>query len=106
MTSFSIFNNIEQKSRKVKVNFLILLKILWKMEHLLSFEKYYGKLSICVLEQVLNFHNIFKYIVFQRRQNGLSWSKGLMNGFKHMHLRVIFSFTHPFYRILTDWVPL
>ena len=70
------------------------LKILWKMEHLL---------------QVANaqFYIIFsKYMIFQRHQKAFSCSKGLMNGFKHVHLRVIFSFTHPFYRILTDWEPL
>ena len=28
------------------------------------------------MEQML-FHNIFKYVVFQRRQKALLWSKGL-----------------------------
>ena len=36
------------------------------MEHLLQKSKY----SI--------FHNIFKYMIFQRRQEALLWSKGLM----------------------------
>ena len=41
------------------------MKTLWKMEHLL----FWSKSSI--------FHNIFKYIIFQRRQKALLWSKGL-----------------------------
>ena len=28
-------------------------------------------------EQTLHFHNIFKYMIFQRRQKALLWSKGL-----------------------------
>ena len=60
MTSFSILDNFGKKSRKIKVMFWILLKILWKMEHLL----FWSKCSI--------FHNIFKYMISQRRQK-LLW---------------------------------
>ena len=28
-------------------------------------------------EQMLHFHNIFKYVIFQRRQKALLWGKGL-----------------------------
>ena len=44
------------------------MKILWKMEHLLQKNK-------CSIS-----HNIFKYVIFQRRQKALLWtrSKGLM----------------------------
>ena len=28
-------------------------------------------------EQMLHFHDIFKYMIYQRRQNALLWSKGL-----------------------------
>ena len=40
------------------MKFWIPLKISWKMEHLL--------------------HNIFKYMIFQKHQKALLWSKGLM----------------------------
>ena len=50
-----------KKSSKV----LNTLKILWKMEHLLQKSKY----SI--------FHNIFKYMIFQRHQKVILWGKGL-----------------------------
>ena len=40
-------------------------KILWKMEHLLQKSK-------CHI-----FHNIFKYMIFQKRQKALVWSKRL-----------------------------
>ena len=43
----------------------LLLKILRKMEHLLQKSK-------CSI-----FHYIFKYMIFQRRQKALLWSKGL-----------------------------
>ena len=43
----------------------IVLKILWKMEHLLLRSK-------CSI-----FHNIFKNLTFQRRPKVLVWSKGL-----------------------------
>ena len=46
--------------------FWILLKILWKMEHLLQKSK-------CSI-----FHNIFKYMIFQKRQKALILSKRLM----------------------------
>ena len=52
------FVDIEKIHEKFKLYFLILLKILLKMEHLL----FWSKCSI--------FNNIFKYI-FQRRQNAL-----------------------------------
>ena len=29
-------------------------------------------------EQMLHFHNIFKYMIFQRPEKALSWSKGLI----------------------------
>ena len=54
-----------EKTRKIYVKFLILLKILWKMEHLL-------KKSKCCIS-----HNIFKDVVFQRRGKALLWSKRL-----------------------------
>ena len=41
------------------------MKKLWKMEHLL----FWSKCSI--------FHNIFKYMIFQKLQKALIWSKGL-----------------------------
>ena len=41
------------------------MKIWWKMKHLLQKSK-------CSL-----FHNIFKYMIFQRRQKALLWSNGL-----------------------------
>ena len=58
LNHFLVLDNIEK--------FWILLKILWKMEHLL----FWSKCSI--------FHNIFKYMIFQRHQfKALIWSKGL-----------------------------
>ena len=48
---FLFLDHIEKKSK-----FLILLKTLWKMEHLLQKSKH------------SNFHNIFIYIIFQRDQ--------------------------------------
>ena len=35
-------------------------------------------------KQMLNFHDIFKYMIFQRRQNVSLWSKGL-NPFPTSH---------------------
>ena len=74
MTSFSILDNIEKKSRKIEVKFGILLKILWKMEHLLlganaPFSITFSR-SKCSI-----FHNNFKYIVYfkgaKRRYHGV-----------------------------------
>ena len=48
---FLFLDHIEKK-----IKFLILLKTLWKMEHLLQKSKH------------SNFHNIFIYIIFQRDQ--------------------------------------
>ena len=56
-----------KKKRKIKVKFWILLKILWKMEHLLQKSK-------CSI-----FHNILKYMIFQRHQKALLWSKVLLS---------------------------
>ena len=61
MTSF--LDNIEKNQDKFK--FWIHLKILWKIEHLLQKSK-------CSI-----FHNIFKYMIFQRHQKVLLWGKGL-----------------------------
>ena len=46
----------------------IVLKILWKMEHLLLRSK-------CSI-----FHNILKNLTFQRHSKALVWSKGLTKG--------------------------
>ena len=62
MTSFSILDNIENIQEKFKLSFEYFLKILWKMDHLL----FWSKWSI--------FFNIFKYMIFQRRQKVLLWS--------------------------------
>ena len=68
MISSSIFRQHWKKKRlKIYVKFRVLLKILWKMEHLL----FWSKCSI--------FHNISKYIILQRHQKALLWSKGLIS---------------------------
>ena len=54
-------DNIEKKNKKNFKNFKILLKILWKIENML-------------ISSI--FHNIFKYMIFQRHQKALLWSEG------------------------------
>ena len=61
---FLFLDNIERIQKKFKFSFGIILKI-WKMEHLLQKSK-------CSI-----FHNIFKYMIFQRRKKALLWSRGL-----------------------------
>ena len=34
--------------------------------------------AFALKEQMLHFHNIFKYMIFQKRQKALLWSNGLM----------------------------
>ena len=51
----------------------ILLKLLRKIEHMLHRSK-------CSIS-----HNIFKYMIFQRRQKELLWSKWLRNSLLHSH---------------------
>ena len=57
MISFLFLDNTGKQS--------YVLKIIWKMEHLLQKSK-------CSI-----FYNIFKYIIFQSRQRVLIWSKEL-----------------------------
>ena len=64
MTSFSILDNLEKKFKK---NLSIVLN---------TFENIMENEAFAPKEQMLDFHNIFKYIVFQRCQKALSWSKG------------------------------
>ena len=52
-------------------------KIKWKKRKKKE-KKYHEKWNICSKKPMLNFHNIFKYMIFQRRQKVLIWSKGLM----------------------------
>ena len=52
-----------------------------------TFENIMENGAFAPLEQMLNFHNIFKYVVFQRRQKALSWSKGL-NMMLHVFVKV------------------
>ena len=54
------------------IPYSLLLK-LWKMEHLLQKSK-------CSI-----FHNIFEYMIFQRPQKALSWSKGLHITFSKLY---------------------
>ena len=61
MTSFSILDNIEKIKKKIKLSF----ENIKKMEHLLQKSK-------CSI-----FHNIFNYMIFQRHQKVLLWSKWL-----------------------------
>ena len=62
-------------------SFSILDAILKFKEFKLSFEyfwKYYEKWRICSKRSNAPiFHNIFKYMIFQRLQEALLWSKGL-----------------------------
>ena len=67
----SINNSNFQINRKNICYNSIVLKILWKIEHLLLRSK------------CSNFHNILKNLTFQRRPKGLVWSKGL-NAHAHM----------------------
>ena len=64
------FQTSLKKIRKIEVKFLILLELLWKMEHLLNMSK-------CSI-----FHNIFKYMIFPKRQKALLWGKGLKGNSK------------------------
>ena len=66
------------------MNFWILFKILWKMEHLLFF------------------HNIFKYMIFQRRRKAVLWSKGLIKVRYHMFTRRWFMWNINLYLILPE----
>ena len=68
LTLFSIFLQHWKNWRKFYVKFWKLLKILRKMEHLLQ------KIKCSILS------NIFKYMIFQRRQNALLWSKACKPG--------------------------
>ena len=58
-------DHIEKDQEKFKLSFELFYKILWKVEHLLQKSK-------CSFS-----HNNFKYMIFQRRQKALLWSKGL-----------------------------
>ena len=64
MTSFLFLDTIEKKFKKKLSKVLNTFENIMEKEHLL-----WSKCSI--------FHNIFKYVVFQRRQKALLWSKGL-----------------------------
>ena len=68
---FLFLDHIEKK-----INFWILLKTLWKMEHLLQKSK------------CSNFHNIFIYIIFQRGQR-ISYE---VNGKLHAPLTIFHDF--------------
>ena len=57
---------LETKLKKGKKKFRKVLKIFWKMEHLLQMSK-------CSI-----FHNIFKYMIFQRRQRHYYGVEGYM----------------------------
>ena len=73
MTSVSIFDNIEKFQEKYKLSFECFFKKIWKMEHLLQKSK-------CSI-----FNNIFKYMIFQRRQKALVL-EFLMRGYLHWQL--------------------
>ena len=61
LTLFSIFG----QHWKIEENFMLNFEYFWK----------YGKWSICSI-----LPNIFKYMIFQRRQNALLWSKACKPG--------------------------
>ena len=65
MTSFLFFDNIEKKFKKNLSSVLKTFENIMKMEHLLQMSK-------CSI-----LHNIFKYMIFLRRQKALLCSKGL-----------------------------
>ena len=71
--TISIFNNIK-KIKKNLSKVLNTIKILWKMEHLL-------RMSKCSI-----FHNIFKYMIFQRRPEALLMSKGSNEFLRYYYL--------------------
>ena len=54
----------------------IVLKILWKMEHLLLRSK------CCI------FHNILNNLTFQRHPKALVWIKGLSNNMILVHMQI------------------
>ena len=60
MTSISIF-------RQYKV----ISKVLNTFENIMENRAFAPK------EQMLNFHNIFKYVIFQKRQTAFLWNIGL-----------------------------
>ena len=51
-----------------------------------TFENIIENGAFAPMEQMLDFHDIFKYIVFQRCQKALLWNKGLIN-----QLEIIFT---------------
>ena len=72
-------------------------EILWKMEHLLQ----KSKSSI--------FHNIFKYMIFQRRQRALLWSKGqkaILAPSEAKKLKVAFHYLSVCLFVLMIYVPV
>ena len=63
--TFSVLCNIEIKFKKKFSNVLN------------TFETIMENAAFAQRSKCSNFHNIFKYMMFHRRQNELSWSKGL-----------------------------
>ena len=76
MTSFSIFRKKLKKITEKLIYVLNTFEYIMEMEHLL-------KKSKCSI-----FHNIFKYMIFQRRQKELLWVK-VLNCSNHSKLFIL-----------------
>ena len=47
--------------------------------------------AFALMEQIFHYNNIFKYMIFQRRQKALVWSERL----SHINLPILISMTGP-----------
>ena len=70
MTSFLFLDNIE----KIQENLSKVLK---------TFENIMENGAFAPMKQCFIFHDIFKYIVFQRRKNALTWDSDLYSNIRH-----------------------